>query len=367
MTTHQRQRARARVSASATTRSVGASRPRVRAATRLKHVEKWAESDTGSATDDRALPTPAMIEYGASDATLPVFADDGTAVRPRQRRFVYDGRRSWKIRASLCQPPPAPYTLAGSATDRGLSIPEVWKPMIGTVHVTGPRTSCGAPSADLIGRSPRVHSDILSLLDLDETTLEKPHRGVRYRESRSQRALAPTVIDRGVARLHAYHPCSFFATPPPRSAMGDMESRAVCDWPALRGRRYLSATTPTRTDTAARNLTRPPAAGCRMALGAEGRFTDGDRWSNVARGSARVARSAACACSTSPARSHCRIGPSNDCTKRFLVSRPPTAHAHGDANQRVIGDVVVRLVYRSSERRPRRLLRARCRTQPIRP
>jgi hypothetical protein len=165
-----------------------------------------------------------MIERGATQTlTFPVYADDGTAAQTATSGTVsiYDGSFAIVEDQSVTVGPPASYSLAGSATtDRGLSesLLEVWKLTIGGTVYTLTRPAYLVRreitptliDADLV----EYHSDILSLLDPDETTLEKPRTAawewVQRKLIRNGRR-PQLVIDSWQLRdLHAYRTLELF-------------------------------------------------------------------------------------------------------------------------------------------------------------
>ena len=167
---------------------------------------------------------PRMIERGSTQVlTLPVYGDDGTSAQTATSGTVsiYDGSAAIVEDQTVTVGPPASHTLAGSATaDRGLSerLLEVWTLTIsGTVHtLTRPAylmrrvLTPTLIDADLV----EYHSDILSLLDPDETTLEKPRTAawefVQRKLIRNGRR-PQLVIDSWQLRdLHAYRTLELF-------------------------------------------------------------------------------------------------------------------------------------------------------------
>jgi hypothetical protein len=126
---------------------------------------------------------PRMIERGASQVlTLPVYAADGTAQATASSGTVsiYAGSTAIVTDAAVSVGPPAAYTLAGSATtDQSLSEEwlEIWKLTISGTEYTFQRPAylvrrvlyATLIDADLV----EYHSDLLSLLDPDESNLQK--------------------------------------------------------------------------------------------------------------------------------------------------------------------------------------------------
>lgn len=167
---------------------------------------------------------PRMIQRGVpTTLTLAVYADDGTTAQTATSGTVsvYAGSKAIVAGAAVTVGPPASYTLAGAATaDESLSEQwlEVWSLTIGGTAYTFQRPAYLVRrvlyptliDSDLV----EYHSDLLSLLDPDDTNLQ------RYRDN-AWHALQTQLIRQGrrpqlvmdawqLRSLHAYRTLELF-------------------------------------------------------------------------------------------------------------------------------------------------------------